>query len=103
MLSDSYQGDKVILETKITVKLPRAVYDWLVADQGGHAKVMKMLDDSGFATETALILTYELRQETKLLHNTEKIMTDIMGIIDIAAQEATDRILNTLDDKKMLT
>ena len=102
MLNDNYTGEKITLETTITVTLPRAVYDWLVADQGGHDKVMKMLNDSGFATETALILTYELRQETKLLHNTEKIMTDIMGIIDIAAQEATDRILNTLDDKKML-
>ena len=64
--------------------------------------MMKMLDDSAFATETALILTYELRQETKLLHNTERIMTDIMGIIDMAAQEATDRILNTMDDKRVL-
>lgn len=98
MSKKQYSKDRINLEAKITVTLPRCVYDWLVEDQGGHEKVMKMVEDAGMATETALILTYELRQETKLNHNTESIMTDIMGIIDLAAQEATEQILSTLDD-----
>ena len=98
MSKRQYSKDRINLEAKITVTLPRIVYDWLVEDQGGHEKVMKMVEDAGLATETALILTYELRQETKLNHNTESIMTDIMGIIDLAAQEATDRIINSMDD-----
>jgi hypothetical protein len=99
MIKDEYGKETVNLEAKITVTIPKLVYDWLVEDQGGHEKVMQMVKDAGMATETALILTYELRQESKITpRNTEAAMTDIIGLIDIAAQEATQRICDALDD-----